>query len=63
MNYSYVKNLKAAGIISKCNMSATPIPKFNKPNIKKYLEGRVKALEAYAKKLDENSQISNKKQL
>jgi hypothetical protein len=46
---------KAAGIISKGNMSATPIPKFNKPNIKKYLEGRVKALEAYAKKLDENS--------
>jgi hypothetical protein len=46
---------KTAGIISKGNMSATPVPKFSKPNVKKYLKGRAKALEAYVKKLDENS--------
>ena len=46
---------KTAGIISKGNMSATPVPKFSKPNVKKYLKGRAKALEAYVKKLDEIS--------
>ena len=54
---------KTAGIISKGNMTATPIPKFSKPNIKKYLKGRAKALEAYAKKLDENHQACNQTQL
>mgnify|MGYP003139721237 CR=1 FL=1 len=44
---------KVEGIISKDNMSATPIPKFNKPNINKYLKGRAEALEAYAKKLND----------
>ena len=46
---------KAIGIVSKGNMTATPIPKFSKPNIKKYLKCRAKALANYSKKLDENN--------
>tara|TARA_R100000152_G_C6780699_1_gene213789 strand:+ start:3518 stop:3772 length:255 start_codon:yes stop_codon:yes gene_type:complete len=46
---------KKAGIISKGNMTATPVPKFSKPDMKKLLKGRAKALEAYAKKLNEDN--------
>ena len=45
---------KDIGLISKKNSTTTPLPKFNKPDINRYLKGRAKALEAYSKKLDES---------
>ena len=45
---------KDIGLISKKNSTATPLPKFNKPDINRYLKGRAKALEKYLKKLNES---------
>ena len=41
-------------LLNKKNSTTTPLPKFNKPDINRYLKGRAKALEAYSKKLDES---------
>jgi hypothetical protein len=45
---------KDIGLISKKNSTSTPVPKFEKPNINRYLKGRAEALEKYAKKLNES---------
>ena len=45
---------KDINLISKKNSTATPVPKFEKPDMTRYLSGRAEALEKYAKKLNES---------
>tara|TARA_R110002020_G_scaffold259996_1_gene474179 strand:+ start:8060 stop:8326 length:267 start_codon:yes stop_codon:yes gene_type:complete len=51
LNKELKKDIK---LISKKNTTATPLPKFYKPDVNRYLKGRAKALAAYSKRLDES---------